>query len=64
MYNLSISRHFGSYQESKLSVSQRKERYSTVKSSQFSWAGQYQKYVFQFTLEYSDISYSVAYLRP
>ena len=54
------TRHFGSYQESKLSVTQRKGRYSLVKSSQLSWAGQYKKcvqtvqYDFQFTLEYSE----------
>ena len=50
------ARHFSSYQESKLSVTQRKGRYSAVESSQLSWAGQYNKcvpYDFQFTLEYS-----------
>ena len=51
------ARHFGSYQESKLSVARRKGRYSAVKSSQHSWAGQYKKcvqYDFLFTSEYSD----------
>ena len=50
------SRHFGSYQQSKLSVTQHQSRYSMVKSSQFSWAGQYKKcvqYDFQFTSEHS-----------
>ena len=32
-------RHFGSYQQSKLSVTQRQGRYSAVKSIQLSWAG-------------------------
>ena len=50
-----MARHFGLYQESKLSVTQRKGRYGAVKSSQLSWTGQYKKcvqYYFQFTLEY------------
>ena len=54
-----ISRHFGSYQQSELSVTHCKGRYSAVKSSQLSWAGPYKKceqYNFQFTLEYSDFS--------
>ena len=42
----STSPHFGSYQQSKLSVTQRKGRYSAVKSSQLSWAGQYKKIVY------------------
>ena len=53
-----MSRHFGSYQQSKISVAQRKGQYSAVQSSQLSWAGQYKKcvwYNFQFTLEYSDV---------
>ena len=37
------SRHFGSYKESKLRGTQRKGRYSAVKSSQLSWARQYKK---------------------
>ena len=36
-----ISRHFGSYKQSKLRGTQRKGQYSAVKSTQFSWAGQY-----------------------
>ena len=52
------SRHFGSYRQSKLSVTQRKGRNSAVKSSQPSWAEQYKKrvqYDFQFTSEYSGL---------
>ena len=51
-----FSRHFGSYQQSKLSLTQRKGRYSAVRFSQLSRAGQYKKcvqYDFQFTSEYS-----------
>ena len=51
------ARHFGSYKESKLSVTRRKGRNSTVKSCQLSWAGQYKKciqYNFKFTSENSD----------
>ena len=47
---LSSSRHFD--QQSKPSVTQRKGRYSAVKSNQLSWAEQYKKcvqYNFQFT---------------
>ena len=50
-------RHFGLYKESKLRGLQRKGRYSGVKSSQHSWAGQSKKcvqYDFQFTSEYSE----------
>ena len=50
--------HFGSYKESKLSVTQSKGRYSTVQSSQLFWAGQYKigvQYDFQFTSEYSTV---------
>ena len=46
-----MASHFGSYQESKLSVTQRKGQYSEVKSNQLGWAGQYKKcvqYDFQF----------------
>ena len=46
-------RHFGSYQQSKLSVVQGQGRCSALKSS---WTGQYKKgvqYDFQFTSEYS-----------
>ena len=46
------TRHFGLYKESKLIG-----RYSAVRSTQLSWAGQYNKcvqYVFKFTSEYSD----------
>ena len=56
------ARHFGSYQQSKLSVPQRKGRYSAVKSSQLSGAGQYKKfaqYDFQFTSEYSALHYKL-----
>ena len=37
MIVFSTTRHFGSYQQSKLSVTQ----HSVVKSNQLSWAGQY-----------------------
>ena len=50
------SRHFSSYQQSKFCVTQRNGRYSAVKSSKLSWAGQYKKcvqYNYQFTSEYS-----------
>ena len=50
------SRHFGLYKESKLRETQCKGRYSSVKSIQLSWAGQYKKCVqsdFKFTSEYS-----------
>ena len=50
--------HFGSYQNSNLSVKQHKGRYSAVKSSQLSWARQYKKcvqYNLQYTPEYSDL---------
>ena len=53
-----VSRHFGSYQQSKLSVPQRKGRNRAVKSSQLCWAGQYKKcvkYDFQFSSEYSGV---------
>ena len=57
-----ISRHFVSYTQSKLRGKKRKGRYSEVKSSQLSWAGQYKKcvqYDFKFSSEYSDISLMV-----
>ena len=57
VYSEYTARHFGSNQQSKLSVTQRKGRYSAVKSSQLIWAEQYKKcvqYDFQLTLEYSD----------
>ena len=57
------SRHFGPYEESKLNVRQRKGRYSAVKSSQLSWAGQYKKcvqYDFPFTSEYNDMCTKLA----
>ena len=59
-YMSHVSCHFSLYQQSKLSLTQRNGRYSAVKSSQLSRAGQYKKsvqYNFQFTLENSDVSY-------
>ena len=59
-----LSRHFGSYKMSKLSVTKRKGRYSAVMSSQLSWAGQYKKCVqyVKFTLEYSVFSQPIPHL--
>ena len=59
------SRNFGSYPQSKLSVTQRQGRYSAVKSSHPSWAGQYKKCVqngLQFTSEYSEMRRSYSFL--
>ena len=43
---IAYTRHFGSYQESKLrGTPRRKGRYSAVKSSLLSWAEQYKKCV-------------------
>ena len=50
------ARHFGSCKESKLRRTQRKGRYSAVKSSQLSWAGRYKRcvqYDFKFTSGYT-----------
>ena len=52
------------YTQSKLKGTQRKGRYYEVKSSELSWAGQYKKYLqydLRFTLECSDIYYSVEF---
>ena len=66
MKNYNRSRHFGSYEQSKLSVTQRKGRYSAVKSSQLSWAGQYKKcvqYDFKFTSEYSEMVFKNSFFQ-
>ena len=52
-----ITRHFGSYKQSKLRGTRRIGRFSAVKSSQLSCAGQDKKckqYNIKLTLEYSD----------
>ena len=65
---IAYTRHFGSYQESKLrGTPRRKGRYSAVKSSLLSWAEQYKKcvqYDFKFTSEYAVYRYRLSLDTP